>query len=290
MTEKEKTENGLIINIPIQLKNLIKDSFTNYSEKQLNKIYFLIYKINSSGNYQIHIRNHSYMFGWKTGITSSIIQKLIKLEIIKLTSEYSVGATSNEYSMVQNYDGKSNNNCKIFYYDSQTDLPIWVQKYIADGYTVKAKEYSNYKRTASISKTVQVDNTIALNNELRAEIADLKRQLASKENLYVLAEKDVASKPVTPAALTKQEPALAPAPVYSSNTSRMTVKILTQVWKDYDLIIVKGQGVDKLRFDDAEILKQSSTWVELKTNSSSRTLTINDYIYSKAFITTEITV
>lgn len=186
MTTNEKST-GLIINIPTAVKIKIDSEFSEYSTKNLVKIYFLVDKINREGNYQVNIRNHSEMLGWKTGEVTSVLSRLQKLLIIRISESYVIGMKSNKYQVIENFN--TTNTHKLFFYESQADLPKWVQKYIADGYTVMGKKYSHYNPEAKPDLATINKQQAARILELEAELAALKASIVFNDNLSVSNEK-----------------------------------------------------------------------------------------------------
>jgi len=176
MSTQQEKENGLIVNIPLSIKKEIDSAFPDYTENQLNKIYFIVFKICKEGNYQVNVRNHSDMLAFNTGTMTDILSKLRTKLIITTDGDYSIGGFSNSYRLMKKYDCESEDNYKVFYYPSRMKLPIWVQQYIYDGYTVYSKEYSKF-RNQKKSEALTYDEQTKLIKRLQAEITSLRAQL-----------------------------------------------------------------------------------------------------------------
>ena len=137
---KELKTNGLIISISKKLKTLIEDKFSSiYSENDLIKIYFLIYKINKEGIYQIKNSDHAWMLSMRKDEVSNILDTLTETGVIKLVTKHKSGERSRSFQLIHPFDYKSEDCFRINFYEGQSKFPIWVQKYIADGGIVKAK-------------------------------------------------------------------------------------------------------------------------------------------------------
>ena len=271
--------NSLIVSIPTYLKIKIDEAFqSTYSATDLSKIYFLVYKINKEGVYQVHIHNHAWMLSLRKDEPSNILSTLVTLGIIKLVSKHRAKEKSRSYQLNKAYDYKSTDCFRINYYEGQCKFPIWVSRYLADGGIVKAKEHSNYQKKAGDSKDLLISS-------LQERIKHLEAQLGIIEQSSDI--KPLVSESVV---LLKQPSVSVSAPIYNSDTSRMTLKVLTTCWKHFDVIKLEGEGVDKLNFGDVEIHSQSTDCIELKTHSGTRTFTINGNIYSKTHTSTLITV
>ena len=166
---------NLIISIPLKTKELIDKKFGKiYSPTDLNKIYFLVFKINKeNNNYQINSRNHAYMLSLKNGgELSDILVGLTAIKVISKFSNYEVNKTSNAYSLCKPYHYKDSNIHRINYYVGQCTFPKWVSRYIADGGIVKSKLDSNYKTTIEVKE--DKDAIIA---ELLKRNAELEKEL-----------------------------------------------------------------------------------------------------------------
>lgn len=186
MTEqnKEKT-NNLVIGIPNYIKNAIDSHFANdYSPKDIAKIYFIIHKINRSGQYQLNNRNHSWMLGFRTDELSNILVKLQNLKLITKIRSHSFSEkapqnnTSSLFGMYTPFNYNDNNIYRLNYYEGQCAFPIWVQKYLSDGGVVKSSKHSNYKKAAKVEKVDPKDEEIA---KLKGEIAELNKLLDMAE-------------------------------------------------------------------------------------------------------------
>jgi hypothetical protein len=187
-TSQKQKNNNLIVSIPTYIKSMIDLHFADYSVKDREKIYFLIYKINNENEYQIHNGNHSWMLGLNTGEVSNILAKLQNLELIRKSKQYAAGVRSNEYKLVTPYNYKLVDVATIHYYEGQCAMPIWVQKYVADGGIVKSLATTNYKKTA---KPIKVKSNLI---EKDAEIESLKAEVAHLNSLLDIAENELRKK------------------------------------------------------------------------------------------------
>lgn len=174
-----------IISIPREIKKAIDTAFGDtYSNTDLEKIYFLYFKINKeNNNYQINTTNHTWMLGFKNrSELSKILDKMVSIPIIKKVDNYQVGIKSNSYALLKTYDYKNENCYRINYYQGQVKFPVWVQKYIADGGIVKNKNTTNYVKPTPESKSTDDSKLVV---ELRAEIASLRAQLIQSNTSVV---------------------------------------------------------------------------------------------------------
>lgn len=179
---------NLIVSLPTQTKLTIDRLFqSEYSQIHLDKIYFLIHKINKEGQYQVNAKNHAWFFGMKCGEITAILHKLTNNNIIQLVGGYVKGKSSNKYALPTPYDIRTNNLHRINYYKGQVKFPTWVAKYVADGGIVKNSSTSNWIKA---QKQPKIKNTSVFNDtaiklaqkdlliaELRNEVAELKALL-----------------------------------------------------------------------------------------------------------------
>lgn len=266
---KNTIHTNLIFSIPTEMKTQIDYYFKDiFTAKNLEKIYFLVYKINKSGTYQLHKKNHSAMLSVKDGILTKMINGLLDLEIIKLVGNYFAGERSKCYQVNFQYDYKLVQCYTVKYFEGEAKFPIWVSRYIADGGVVKANEYSKYIKV----KTVNPKDIII--QQLQAKVAELEAQL----NMVAPQPVPVAE-PVNHTSIVADPiKSSTPAPVYTS--SEFTIE--TEYWAKFAKVIISGSNVNQLTFnDECEIMSTSSNCVEVKTRLDDRTLTINDYIYLK---------
>lgn len=197
--------NNFILAIPTKIKEAIDKQFPSYTNTDLVKIYFLVYKINKETPYQVHSKNHVWMLSLKNGAELKyILEGLKTLKIIYEGTVARIGYTSNTYKIVSKYDYKHESCFRINYYEGQTKFPIWVRKYVSDGGLVKGEEFSNYKKILSIDAkdldTVVLDQKKTIEDMasqiklLQAELASLKQSIPTGEVLPVLAIEDVIPK------------------------------------------------------------------------------------------------
>ena len=145
-------ESGLSINIPQTLKQQIDFEFQDLTATHLNKIYFLVHRINKETQYQVNITNHVYMFGFRNSQLTLILSRLSeKLNIIKIVKQAKIGHNAHTYAMVQSF-AQSSTDFKLHYYPSSMKLPIWVQKFFADGYMAANEKLRNYERVPAEKK------------------------------------------------------------------------------------------------------------------------------------------
>ncbi|MBC6112986.1 hypothetical protein ACFOG5_09735 [Pedobacter fastidiosus] len=174
---KNQKENGLVINLPITIKSVIDAEFTTYSKNNLEKIYFLVWKINKEKDYQLHIGNHAEFFGLKRGEITKILNSLRRLLLIFNSESYSAGYKSNTYQVYKIFK-LTTSDYQVFYYPSQNNLPMWVQKYIADGGTIRSSKHTNWVKR--VIKKMDKESSMAA---LKEEIVILKSQLLEKDLL-----------------------------------------------------------------------------------------------------------
>lgn len=148
----------LYINIPIDVKLKI-DKLFNLKQKQLDKIYFLIWKINTEGIHQLNIHNYTRLLGWKTSQLINTLSTLVAEGLIFKAQNYLAGSRSNAYSLVNRFN-ISSTDYQLKYNSQFDDLPIWVQRYCSDGGTARGKsrrqsgvikEFSNFKKVVKKS-------------------------------------------------------------------------------------------------------------------------------------------
>lgn len=163
----------LYINIPIDKKTRIDEIFKELNQKQLDKIYFLIWKINDETKLQINIKNYTTMFGWKHSQTTQVINELIKNVIIVKVGNYKVKEASTSYSLLKPF--KITSTDFVLKYNSDFDkLPIWVQRYCTDAGTAKSKKYTSFKKGLKVDRLKELE---AENAALKEEILRLKAEL-----------------------------------------------------------------------------------------------------------------
>jgi len=175
---KNQKENGLVFNLPITIKSAIDAEFTTYSKNNLEKIYFLVWKINKERNYQLHIGNHAEFFGLKRGEITKILSSLKRLLIIYNSESYAAGYKSNTYQTLKPFK-ITPSDYQLFFYPSQSNLPMWVQKYIADGGTVRSAKHTNWVKPAQVKIVKETGSMAALQEEIEA----LKVQLEERDLL-----------------------------------------------------------------------------------------------------------
>jgi|GEM_PF-5760663 len=182
----------LYFNTPtgLNLERLFADF--NGLDKLLPKIQFLLHQINkftlSEGSYQLNKKNHSWFFGIKDGELSSIINRLVEASIIELSSQYSGGSKSKSYKLVNPY---SQDNSILYKYNSNEQ--VFMQKLVADGYIVKAKEFSSYKRVTK--ELIEVSDKDAIIQSQQEEIEALKQRIAALEAELSPVVKDIRPNP-----------------------------------------------------------------------------------------------
>lgn len=191
-TQNLKTLNeqndALYINIPKELKQQVDDAFaSSYSQLQLNKVYFLIWKINKEVKHQINIRNYAFMLSLNTADVTKILDKLKTMLIITTDGKYSIGKTSNSYSLLKPYVLDTTRDYQIFYQSGKCDMPKWVQRYCADAGVVKAKKHSSYDNKPQPKKFKSSINEVqelkALVLKLQQENAELKARLDEQPSI-----------------------------------------------------------------------------------------------------------
>ncbi len=167
----------LYVHIPNHLKTKIDSIFFDFSQKQLNKIYFLVWKINSKESIQINIRNFSAMLAFNTGGLTAVLNKLRTNLIINTDADYCPKLKSNSYYLLKRYDTSYNKptDFQLFYNSANCDVPVWVQKYCTDAGVVKAAKYSSYIKGKSAAE-IKIEN---LENEVRE-----LRELLKMANVY----------------------------------------------------------------------------------------------------------
>lgn len=163
----------LYINIPIAVKTKIDGIFQTLNQSQLNKIYFLVYKINKEVKAQINIKNYTYLFGWKHPQTSKVITELVNNLIIEKVDNYVVKQKSNAYSVVNKFK-ESTTDFRLKYNSDFDKLPIWVQRYCTDAGNAKSKEYTSFKKTVKADRLNELETE---NEALKLEILELKAKL-----------------------------------------------------------------------------------------------------------------
>jgi hypothetical protein len=154
----------LYIHIPTSLKNKIDRAFANVSQLQRNKIYFLIWKINIEGRYQVNIRNFVTLFGLKGGQVTSLLEKLRSELIINTDGDYAVGYRSNTYFLTNPYNKvvDKNKDFQILYKSDVVSVPTWVKRYCADNSYVVSKKNTNFetKNKGKVSEHTKLQDEI----------------------------------------------------------------------------------------------------------------------------------
>ncbi|WP_316736249.1 hypothetical protein [Pedobacter aquatilis] len=167
----------LYVHVPYKLKNQIDAAFAaTYTQNNINKIYFLVYKINLEGNLACNIRKLAGMLSLETRQVSQILSTLKTLLIINNDGLFFQGIKSTEYFMLPpaKYPNKTYNkdlDYQMFYYLDNKSTPKWVQRYIEDYGNIKWKTESNSSANKPQPKKVKT----VLNIEI--ELKDLKKEL-----------------------------------------------------------------------------------------------------------------
>lgn len=165
-------ESGLSINIPQTLKQQIDFEFQDLTATHLNKIYFLVHRINKETQYQVNITNHVYMFGFKNSQLTLILSRLSEnLNIIKIVKQAKIGHNAHTYAMVQPF-AQSATDFKLHYYPSSMKLPVWVQKFFADGYMAANEKKRLFQRSPA-EKQPRAKKASSTDKEIEA----LKREI-----------------------------------------------------------------------------------------------------------------
>lgn len=170
-------DNSIIIfNTPKGLN--ISEVFTEFSNKDLPKIEFILNQINYNKDirgYQVHIGNHAWSLCMTRNEIVYILDTLVNLNIIIKASEATPGLNSNGYVMVSPYTNDESD--KSFY--NVTDH-LFLRKLQADKWVCKGKEHSNFKKDITPVKpsTDTASILIAENTRLQAEIESLKAEIA----------------------------------------------------------------------------------------------------------------
>jgi hypothetical protein len=242
MSQTDSNKN-LIVSLPIQTKLTIDRLFqSEYSQLHLDKIYFLIHKINKEGQYQINAKNHAWFFGLKCGEVTAILRRLTNNNIITLVGEYVQGKASNKYSLAQPFDIRTNNLHRINYYAGQVKFPTWVTKFVADGGVVKngtttnwvkdEKEVKEKKHSVSNDSKILIEQQGIIIKEQSTKIVELIgeiKRLTSNSNLQF-------------------EPQMKPVETSTQSTASTTSDLKITARNGVELILTDGQ-----RFDDSTI-------------------------------------
>src|SRR4051812_23121521 len=96
--------NEVYFNIPKSFN--IPDAFRDMPNKVIPKVECILWLINRdtpTGGYQCNAENHTSFFGLKDAEFSAIMNRLVKHNIIKVTSNYQSGEVSRFYKMVTPY-------------------------------------------------------------------------------------------------------------------------------------------------------------------------------------------
>lgn len=164
--------------------------FNDISPVYLPKIHFLINQINFNTNnnraYQLNTQNHKWFLGINGKDLTTIVNRLLDNEIIKRVGFAKKGKVSNAYQMVQSFDVKNmDESISITYPVSKY---IFIQKWLADGYIVKAKKFSAFQKDNKTSTKEQ--KLMTKLEQAQAEIEALKARISELEINNV---KDIAS-------------------------------------------------------------------------------------------------
>ncbi|WP_158798113.1 hypothetical protein [Pedobacter sp. L105] len=171
-------QSGLTVNIPFIIKKQIDEAFSDFTRTDIPKIYFIVYKIASQLDKQVNNKDYTSMLGLTGGKFTRILSTLKQEMIIMGGTGASKGYTSNTYNIVREYDFNSSNNFQLHYYNSQRNLPIWVQKYLCDGYTVKNTSKSSFSKPAKATNKPSAKQSMQIEiDALKAKIIDLEYQL-----------------------------------------------------------------------------------------------------------------
>lgn len=135
-----KNENAeyIVFNVP----NLDMQSIFPELKSDISKVCFLLNQINfftPKGGYTINVRKHDYMFGQK-GFTSKVLKILVENNIVKCSNFYVPTKTSKNYSLINPFDASKENDNKGLYiscYFQKNELPTFIQRWLADNYTVQ---------------------------------------------------------------------------------------------------------------------------------------------------------
>ncbi|WP_449439606.1 hypothetical protein [Pedobacter steynii] len=141
----------------------------------LIKICFLLtqinYRTNNSDGCSINVRKHDFMFGQK-GFTSKVLKELVNHNIIKCSDFYVPNQTSMKYVMCPEYGFKPSKelmNKGIYntHYYQKNELPVFLDRWVTDGYSVKGKDETKYVSKKKKLKVNDSSIVIELNEKIK---------------------------------------------------------------------------------------------------------------------------
>ncbi len=174
----------IYLNTPKELN--LQLLFSELKPVFIPKIQFLIHQINfnhSKGGFQLNIKNHSWLLGIKDGELSSIIAKLVDNDIIIKTGNHQQGKKSNKYSMVNPFNVADKD--KVLQHTYQVDKYLFLQKWVIDGFVVKAQKDSAFIKVVKSSSSrypdadARIDELTYNNRELQERIKKLEAELTA---------------------------------------------------------------------------------------------------------------
>jgi hypothetical protein len=164
----EETQGAItiVLNTPKDLNFSLL--FPKYTPSRLTKVYFLIHQINyytNKGGYELHHKHHQKFFGFNSEELSEILYVLTTNKLIKVTEFYTKGKQSNIYEMVNPFNIDDNE--KHIFNTSSSNCPIFLHRWVTDGYTVrkvssyiKPSKEKNKKGNLPTSVTIEPDKVI----------------------------------------------------------------------------------------------------------------------------------
>ncbi|WP_316841394.1 hypothetical protein [Pedobacter gandavensis] len=183
MPINENEEQYFIVNTP---KNLNLDLLFPTFNKNIEKVYWLINQINhfsstESVGYTINIKNHNWLFS-SANISGKIISTLVENKIIYQSKKYVVGKNGKAYKMVQPFKADNTSN-QIFYKKNDSSIPKFLQRFLADDFTVQNAVSTKYKDTVSTISTQQ--------GVIKSEVEELKNEIKKLKERNKMLEKEL---------------------------------------------------------------------------------------------------
>ncbi|MGA9649476.1 hypothetical protein [Pedobacter sp.] len=170
-----KPKKELSYHIPQKLKSQIDSAFAaTYTPKNLYKIYFLVYKINSETSFSCNVRKLASFFSLETRQVSHILSTLRTLLIINNDGLFYRGEKSTNYFMLPaavfpKKEADWNIDYQVKYQLDSKTTPKWAIRYIEDNWNILWKEQSQSSASKPQPKKVK---TVLTNDK---ELNDLKK-------------------------------------------------------------------------------------------------------------------
>ena len=194
MNTIEKNTTKVVLNTPIDL-DLAQFGAINHT-KNIHKLIWLIHQINkytlSDGKLKMHKQTYYKFLGLAPKDLNKYLNILKGAGLIEQTKVgNNISETLSEFVFLNTFEPLSGN--KHTYDVTNTKCPLFIRKWVADGFAVKG--ISTYKKTvvAKKTKSVVIENA----NEVFTELESLRKRVAEleKENAVL---RDKANRLVEP--------------------------------------------------------------------------------------------